>query len=755
MATDLRDIFVRIRVDADAAINETRRMEHRLSRLEREFGSAERGARRFGRNTTKAIQPAAKSIRGLESSIKNLRGGFGAGGLASALGVGLLARQFTRAADAATRTRAQLQLVTRNAADLANAQRTVFRLAQQTRGEYETMGKLYASVARSAKDLTNAERARVTFAIGAAGTISGGGVAVDQANRQLIQALDSNRLGGEELRSVMEQNNRLARAIADGMGKQVGELRNLSKANLLTGDVIRKALLSQADILETELKTAPITFEAIPGLIRTELAEALKDVTIDKASIKSLAELTGKAVGTVLEHPIATLTTAILGGGALSAGGSLLSRGIDYNIARGASLKGARGRDVSAVLGITGGGRGGGVTTPATRAAAREAERFRTKDYPSFFKGVIPEFFRESLSTGGLARAGTAAIPVAVVSISATAAAYLVGQGAAEPVVQDFKRLGQYFDFLQSHFTIRPERTPGTTPEDAARIARDYSTAQKNARDEEIASNRLRNRPYPEQTSGEILSSILRANNRSLAEYWQTRTWASVRADIEKARAEGAEFSRTIGPTRAIRDERWNEMQDQIARSRGIGPGREEYQAQQLANRRAQGAWVTALADHPVENITLPPNMTEMVQALSRNFFGTLNQTLTSAIASGNFENVGRALVSSLQASLVSSLLNMGFQALANRFPGLSSYLPVAGSFHNGGVVPGRSGRESLALVQGKERIYPEGKGPADGGGVFLTVNNIGDVDPAVARSNARSARYLVRDYRAQQMRYA
>ena len=73
----------------------------------------------------------------------------------------------------------------------------------------------------------------------------------------------------------------------------------------------------------------------------------------------------------------------------------------------------------------------------------------------------------------------------------------------------------------------------------------------------------------------------------------------------------------------------------------------------------------------------------------------------------------------------------------------------------SGGVVPGRSGRESLALVRGKETIYPEAQGPTGGGGVFLTVNNIGDVDPAVARSNARSARYMVRDYRAQQMRYA
>ena len=91
---------------------------------------------------------------------------------------------------------------------------------------------------------------------------------------------------------------------------------------------------------------------------------------------------------------------------------------------------------------------------------------------------------------------------------------------------------------------------------------------------------------------------------------------------------------------------------------------------------------------------------TQRLQNLSRNFFTTLNQTLTSAVSSGNFENVCRALVSSLQASLINSLLNMGFQALANRFPGLSSYLPVAGSFHNGGVVPGRSGRESLALVQ-------------------------------------------------------
>ena len=46
---------------------------------------------------------------------------------------------------------------------------------------------------------------------------------------QFSQGLASNRLGGEELRSVMEQIPPLGYAIAEGMGVSIAEFRQLSK----------------------------------------------------------------------------------------------------------------------------------------------------------------------------------------------------------------------------------------------------------------------------------------------------------------------------------------------------------------------------------------------------------------------------------------------------------------------------------------------------------------------------------------------
>src|SRR5690606_25544623 len=112
--------------------------------------------------------------------------------------------------------------------------------------------------------IANAELIDLTRTVNQAIQISGATAAESSAGIvQFAQALASNRLGGDELRSVLEQMPRLARALADGLGVTIGELRALAKEGKLTTDAIVGALQSQAPkIAEEFAKVKPTVASA-------------------------------------------------------------------------------------------------------------------------------------------------------------------------------------------------------------------------------------------------------------------------------------------------------------------------------------------------------------------------------------------------------------------------------------------------------------------------------------------------------------
>ncbi|HAK13358.1 MAG TPA: hypothetical protein DCM33_01595, partial [Acinetobacter radioresistens] len=87
------------------------------------------------------------------------------------------------------------------------------------------------------------ETARLTETVSKAVAISGASAAsAEAALVQFNQALASGTLRGEELNSVMEQTPGLARAIAQGMGITIGQLRSVAAEGKITSEVLVKAL---------------------------------------------------------------------------------------------------------------------------------------------------------------------------------------------------------------------------------------------------------------------------------------------------------------------------------------------------------------------------------------------------------------------------------------------------------------------------------------------------------------------------------
>lgn len=179
-------------------------------------------------------------------------------------GVGL-AKDIIATADAFATMNARLALATKSSEEYQTAQKALFDISQRTASSMESTVGLYGRVADSMREMgrSQADALAFTEAVGQSMRISGASAATSAAGiTQLSQALASGVLRGDEFNSVMENSPRLARAMADGLGVPIGQLRKLAEAGKLTADAVTEALLSQADTLSEEYSKIPLTVGA-------------------------------------------------------------------------------------------------------------------------------------------------------------------------------------------------------------------------------------------------------------------------------------------------------------------------------------------------------------------------------------------------------------------------------------------------------------------------------------------------------------
>jgi lambda family phage tail tape measure protein len=249
---------------------------------------------KFGR-AGKASESAAATLR---NSIRGLGAAFGG------IGSGLIVRELIRQADLYSTLNARLRLVTGSTNQFQAAQVALFNIAQNTRTGLEQTTDLFGSLARSTEALgvSQSEVLGVVETINQAITVSG--VSAQSANAALVQlgqGFASGTLRGEELNSVLEQTPRLARAIADGLGVSVGQLRKLGQDGKITAEKVFGALQKSGAAVRTEFASIPLTV----GQASTQAQNALLKLigTIDETSgaTKALADTVSDVAGFISE----------------------------------------------------------------------------------------------------------------------------------------------------------------------------------------------------------------------------------------------------------------------------------------------------------------------------------------------------------------------------------------------------------------------------------------------------------------------
>ncbi|WP_180010451.1 tape measure protein [Acinetobacter sp. YH16055] len=273
-----------------------------VNKLDRELGETNKELQQ----TESFTQQASNEIQGLKTGFTALTGAL------AALGIGTSAMEIAQTADEYKNLSGRINIAIGEHGNLQKAMDDVKNVAIATNSNLTATGDLYSRLTKIGQEIKwpQEQALALTETINKAIQVGGGSAASNEAAiTQLNQALGSGVLRGDEFNSIMEQSPRLAQALADGLGVTTGKLRELAGEGKLTTDVVTKALLSQAEVINTEYAKFPATIGASIENLKTAWTVYIGEADAATGASEKVANAI-KYVAENLDTIVSTLTLA-------------------------------------------------------------------------------------------------------------------------------------------------------------------------------------------------------------------------------------------------------------------------------------------------------------------------------------------------------------------------------------------------------------------------------------------------------------
>lgn len=261
------------------------------ARARREVSSLERSLRTTA-TTLNVVQgplgPLSGRISAMAAAVSELTGlRLGLAGVAAGL------FGFVSQANKYTEVRSKLVPLYESQMDVNRAMRETVRIANEARTSLSPVVDLYARLTIGGREAGLAPSAisKVTEVAAKAAKLSGGTMVSQEAGLyQFAQGLGSGNLGGDELKSVRENTLRLAKAIADGMGVAVSDLKKLGAEGKLTAKVLADALEKEGERIDKELERLPETISSATAKLSTAFNVMIGESDQQRGFTNALAE---------------------------------------------------------------------------------------------------------------------------------------------------------------------------------------------------------------------------------------------------------------------------------------------------------------------------------------------------------------------------------------------------------------------------------------------------------------------------------
>ena len=159
---------------------------------------------------------------------------------------------------------ARLKLLVGDQARVAEMNEAIYQSALRSRGSFEQMADAVTKIGMTAKEAFPDAKQVVPFVEGIQKLFAIGGTGAQQqgdAMLQLTQALGSGKLQGDEFRSIAEAAPLIEQMVAKYMGVSQGALKELSSKGAITADILKNAILSNLDEINSQFATMPMTFD--------------------------------------------------------------------------------------------------------------------------------------------------------------------------------------------------------------------------------------------------------------------------------------------------------------------------------------------------------------------------------------------------------------------------------------------------------------------------------------------------------------
>lgn len=191
-------------------------------------------------------------------------------------GLGTSIRQLFELADAYTRIENRIRLVTKSDAERTVVLQKLFEVSNRVRIGTQQVAELYVRTALSAKTLGRSQQELLNFSESVSQALLLSGASAQEANNgliQLSQGISANRLGGDELRSVLEQLPAVADVIAQQLGITRGQLRAAGAEGRISAETILDAFKrAREELANNFAKTIPTIGQSFQ-VLRNRLTE--------------------------------------------------------------------------------------------------------------------------------------------------------------------------------------------------------------------------------------------------------------------------------------------------------------------------------------------------------------------------------------------------------------------------------------------------------------------------------------------------
>lgn len=235
-----------------------------LNNISQTAGTASSSMSNFAQQVTHTGN-AANNAHGSLSNLKSIfLGSLGANIAAAAIQkVGDAIGHVFDAAQEFASIQARLGLIVGEQGNVAALNKEIYESARRSRTEYASMAETVATLSQSAHDAFPDPKQAVDFAEKINKVMAIGGTTGENKKNamiQLTQGLASGQLQGDEFRSIAENAPMIENIIAKTMGVSRGELKKLASEGKVTAEVIKKAMLENADDIEDAYRKMPHTF---------------------------------------------------------------------------------------------------------------------------------------------------------------------------------------------------------------------------------------------------------------------------------------------------------------------------------------------------------------------------------------------------------------------------------------------------------------------------------------------------------------